>query len=183
VKHTVALMEDLLREAREMDARTLPGPSPRRAGQAQLLDLNDAIHHCVGLYSTVLQAASCLLTVYCDENLVGPWSRAAIYQILSNLIVNATKYAPGKPIEVHATRDAKAVIIIVADRGPGFSVEEQGRVFERFRRAPRAGAPEGFGLGLWIVQRAAERLGATVRLVSAPGEGALFLIEIPCEGR
>jgi signal transduction histidine kinase len=64
-------------------------------------------------------------------------------------------------------------------QGPGFSPQELGRVFERFRREPRAGRPDGYGLGLWIVRRTVERLGGTVRLISAPGEGALFLIELP----
>ena len=72
-------------------------------------------------------------------------------------------------------------MLAVSDQGPGFSIEEQKRVFERFQQEPRAGDRDGFGLGLWIVRRAVDRLKGTVRLMSTPGEGAMFVIEFPCE--
>jgi signal transduction histidine kinase len=54
-------------------------------------------------------------------------------------------------------------------------------VFERFQQEPRPGERDGFGLGLRIVRRAVDRLKGTIRLISAPGEGATFVIELPAD--
>jgi signal transduction histidine kinase len=182
VKQTVGLIEGLLREARE---RETPEIERRRVGttadEPEIVELRDVIHECVALHGAALHSASCSVTIRCDGALSGRWSRSALHQILSNLIVNATKYAPGKPIEVLVTRAGKTVVLAVSDQGPGFSIEEQKRVFERFQQEPRAGDRDGFGLGLWIVRRAVDRLKGTVRLMSTPGEGAMFVIEFPCE--
>jgi signal transduction histidine kinase len=174
VKQTVLLMEELLAQAR--DRNTLRATSSDADG---FFDLRDIVHDCVSLHSAALHAARCSVTIHCEGDLVGSWQRGALFQILSNLILNATKYAPGQPIQVHATRVEKTVVLGVSDCGPGFSVHEQARAFERFHREPRDGDQKGFGLGLWIVHRAVKRLGGTLRLITAPGEGALFLMELP----
>jgi signal transduction histidine kinase len=180
VKQTVGLIEGLLREARE---RETPEIERRRVGadEIAIVQLREAIHDCVSLHSTALQRAGCSVTVSCDAAIRGRWSPASIHQVLSNLIANAAKYAPGKPIDVIATRTTRTVVLAIADHGPGFSQEEQQRAFERFQQEPRPGEHDGFGLGLWIVRRAVDRLKGTIRLISAPGEGATFVIELPHE--
>jgi signal transduction histidine kinase len=149
--------------------------------EVAVVQLREAIHDCVSLHSAALQRAACSVTISCDAAIRGRWSPASIHQILSNLVINATKYAPGKPIDLIATRAAGMVVLAVADHGPGFSAEEQQRVFERFQQEPRPGERDGFGLGLWIVRRAVDRLKGTIRLISAPGEGATFVIELPAD--
>jgi len=175
VKQTVLLMEELLSEARDRNGShgSLGGVGIRTT------DLRDLIHECVAMHSATLHAARCPVTVRCDGAIPGIWPRGAIFQILSNLLVNATKYASGQPVQIHATRVGKTAILGVSDCGPGFSPEERAHVFDRFRREPRDGGGDGFGLGLWIVRRAVERLGGALRLITAPGEGALFLMELP----
>jgi signal transduction histidine kinase len=179
VKQTVGLIEGLLREARE---RETPEIERRRVGdEVAVVQLREAIHDCVSLHSAALQRSACSVTISCDAAIRGRWSPASIHQILSNLIINATKYAPGKPIDLIASRAAGTIVLAVADHGPGFSAEEQQRAFERFQQEPRAGERDGFGLGLWIVRRAVDRLRGTIRLISAPGEGATFVIELPAD--
>jgi signal transduction histidine kinase len=175
VKQTVLLMEELLAEARDRNLTHHASLS----GGSRVTDLRDLIHECVAMHGATLHAARCAVTVRCDGAIPGLWPRGAMFQILSNLLVNATKYAAGQPVQIHATRVGKTVILGVSDCGPGFSAEERAHVFDRFRREPRDGGGDGFGLGLWIVRRAVERLGGALRLVTAPGEGALFLIELP----
>jgi signal transduction histidine kinase len=162
VKQTVGLIEGLLREARE---RETPEIERRRVGldEIAVVQLREAIHDCVSLHSAALQRSGCSVTVSCDAAIRGRWSPASIHQILSNLVINATKYAPGKPIDLIAT------------------AEEQQRAFERFQQEPRPGDRDGYGLGLWIVRRAVDRLKGTIRLISAPGEGATFVIELPAD--
>jgi signal transduction histidine kinase len=174
VKQTVLLMDELLADARDRNLRY--GSKGHEGSSA---DLRDVIHDCVAMHSAALHAARCPVTVRCEGAITGNWPRGPLFQIISNLLVNATKYAPGQPIQVHATRVGRTIVLGVADCGPGFSTAEQEHVFDRFHQAPREGTQGGFGLGLWIVRRAVERLGGSLRLISAPGEGALFLIELP----
>ena len=106
VKQTVGLIEGLLREARE---RETPEIERRRVGldEVAVVQLREAIHDCVSLHSAALQRSGCSVTVSCDAAIRGRWSPASIHQILSNLVINATKYAPGKPIDLIATRAAR----------------------------------------------------------------------------
>jgi signal transduction histidine kinase len=176
VKETVLLVEKILTEARDSAIARRPADASDRH-----VDLREVIHTCVSMHGPALSAAGCSITVRCEGNLEGGWPRGALFQVLSNLISNATKYAPGHAVHVHAARCDRTIVLGVSDDGPGFSAREQARAFERFRREPRAGNQTGFGLGLWIARRAVERLGGTIRLVSAPGQGALFLIELPLD--
>ncbi|OYV72634.1 MAG: hypothetical protein B7Z72_04355 [Gemmatimonadetes bacterium 21-71-4] len=72
----------------------------------------------------------------------------------------------------------------VEDTGIGIPVEAQRTVFEEFRRAgtpvrPPGGGRVGAGLGLALARRTARLLGGDVLLVSEPGEGSSFRVELP----
>jgi signal transduction histidine kinase len=70
----------------------------------------------------------------------------------------------------------------VTDHGPGVSPEDVEVIFNRFARGSTDGAAAhraGAGLGLAIVRAIAEAHGGVVKLVSTPGEGATFGIELP----
>jgi two-component system OmpR family sensor kinase len=70
----------------------------------------------------------------------------------------------------------------VTDHGPGVPAGDREKIFGRFSRGSTDGAVghrAGAGLGLAIVRAIAEAHGGAVKLVSTPGEGATFGIEIP----
>jgi two-component system OmpR family sensor kinase len=73
------------------------------------------------------------------------------------------------------------VLLAVADEGPGMTEEDASRVFERFYRTDRARnrAAGGTGLGLSIVSALVAGHGGTVEVVTAPGKGATFRVELP----
>jgi len=74
-----------------------------------------------------------------------------------------------------------AVILEVADRGPGLTPDQAERVFERFYRADQARARQagGAGLGLAIVAALVVAHGGAVRVEPTPGGGATFRIALP----
>jgi signal transduction histidine kinase len=80
-------------------------------------------------------------------------------------------------VELAATESR--VILSVRDHGPGIASEEHDRIFEPFERASRDPRVRGAGLGLWIVRRLVEAHGGSVCVMSAPGSGAQFVIELP----
>jgi len=72
--------------------------------------------------------------------------------------------------------------IWVRDTGSGISVEDQPRIFQRFKRGSDAHRRyRGGGLGLAIVKTVAEAHGGRVELESRLGEGSMFTIVMPIE--
>ena len=106
--------------------------------------------------------------------------RDRIQQVLVNLLDNAVKYGDS-PVKVHASRTDGVVRICVADSGRGIALVDQTRVFEKFYRADPhlARSPGGTGLGLYISRELARRMGGTLDLISEPGAGATFVVELP----
>jgi two-component system, OmpR family, sensor kinase len=108
-------------------------------------------------------------------------------QVIGNLMTNALKHTPlGTPVNVRigsgALGDGRpAVILDVADEGPGMKPEQAHRVFERFYRADaaRTRVAGGSGLGLAIVASLVAAHGGTVSVQTAPGEGANFRVKLP----
>ena len=102
-----------------------------------------------------------------------------VLQILLNLIGNAIHYTTeNTTIVISAGRNGARAGVSVADRGPGLSTEQQGRVFQKFERLGRSG-DGGTGLGLYISRRLAHAMGGDLTVSSAPGEGATFTLEVP----
>ncbi|GAB3909297.1 hypothetical protein GCM10027612_85020 [Microbispora bryophytorum subsp. camponoti] len=73
----------------------------------------------------------------------------------------------------------------MADKGPGLTPEQAGRVFERFYRAdPSRRRPSGgSGLGLAIVESLVRAHGGEVGVETAPGAGAAFRVTLPSPPR
>ena len=66
------------------------------------------------------------------------------------------------------------------DKGPGLSAEKQAQLFEPFNRLGlERSAIEGHGIGLTLAKRLTELQGGEIGVISAPGEGATFWIELP----
>lgn len=103
----------------------------------------------------------------------------ALRRLILNLVVNARDAVAdeGGVITVAARRRGGQAVLEVADTGRGIDEEHRGRLFEPFFTLRRRG--RGSGLGLAVVYAIAAAHGGDVALVSAPGEGARFLVRLP----
>jgi signal transduction histidine kinase/DNA-binding response OmpR family regulator len=103
-------------------------------------------------------------------------------QILFNLAGNAVKFtdAGGVVLEM-APRPGGRLRFNVRDTGPGVAPDKQTAIFEEFAQADASIARRhgGAGLGLAIVKKLAQAMGGEVGLVSKPGIGANFWVELP----
>ncbi len=107
--------------------------------------------------------------------------RGKVRLILENLLSNAIKYSPrGGVINMRALADGEALILEVADSGPGVPPEERARIFEAFYtgRAP-AGRVPGTGIGLSVVNEFVNVHQGTVEIVDGEFVGAHFRIRMP----
>ncbi|ACB74247.1 hybrid sensor histidine kinase/response regulator [Opitutus terrae] len=106
--------------------------------------------------------------------------RAALEQVLDNLVSNALKFSPsGKTVRVVVgqTPDGRGEVR-VADEGPGFTEQDKQQIFRRYRRLsarPTGGEPST-GLGLSIVKKLMQDMRGDLRLESTPDHGATFLL-------
>ncbi len=97
-----------------------------------------------------------------------------VSRAVSNLVDNAAKWSPpGAEVEI-AVGDSR---VTVSDHGPGVDPADLPHIFDRFYRSPEARAMPGSGLGLAIVKQVADSHGGTVTAASAPGGGALFVMQ------
>ncbi len=105
---------------------------------------------------------------------------ALCMQLWTNLIGNAVKFSPkGGTVRVLLRdRDAR-IVVTVADEGEGMSSETQRHIFEKFYQGDTSHRSEGNGLGLALVKRIVAACGGSIAVESAPGEGAVFTLELP----
>ena len=107
-----------------------------------------------------------------------------VERILRNLVSNALRYTNDGSVLVSCRQRGDKVLLQVWDTGLGIRPEQQAMIFEEFYQVPNtdAVAPhqrKGLGLGLAIVKRLAALMGAPLRLVSTPGRGSVFTLELP----
>jgi signal transduction histidine kinase len=107
--------------------------------------------------------------------------------VLVNLVSNAVKFTPeGGSVIVRAyERSAQdAVILEVEDTGIGIARSDRERIFEPFRQADGDADSKGYGgvgLGLALVARLTDLLGAEVELDSDVGKGSTFRVIVPLD--
>ena len=142
------------------------------------VDLVEVVTDVMGRFDEEARRAGCDLRLDAPVPVTGQWDRLRLDQVVTNLLANAVKYGPGKPVDVRVEKRLDSARLTIRDRGIGISDTDQKRIFERFERAVSDRNYGGFGLGLWIVRRIIEAMGGSIHVESAPGEGATFAVEL-----
>ncbi|WP_304614079.1 hybrid sensor histidine kinase/response regulator [Paracoccus sp. (in: a-proteobacteria)] len=107
---------------------------------------------------------------------------ARLTQILMNLIGNAIKFTEGGRITVTIDRRQRGVVEFrVHDTGIGIAPEDHARIFQEFVTLDPSfrRMVEGTGLGLGIVRRLTRLMDGDIRVESAIGQGACFILTVP----
>lgn len=126
----------------------------------------------LGTRELVLDLPPTMDAVLVDEVAVG--------EVLTNLLENAVKHAPGASrITITARRRATALEIVVEDEGPGIADAALPHLFETFTGSPRSLRAGGVGLGLAVAKGMIEAHGGTIRADNRPQGGARFTITLP----
>ncbi len=133
-------------------------------------------------------------TIQCDPT--------RLRQVITNLVGNAIKFTEeGSVSIIAAMRDAdpenlfaehndpslvdatsdQVLRVDVVDTGIGMTADQQAKIFQSFVQADSTTTRKfgGTGLGLSISRRLAEAMGGTLNVLSKPGMGSTFRLEIP----
>lgn len=105
-----------------------------------------------------------------------------LYQLVSNLIINAIQYTPkGGQVNVTLERSHNFALISVQDTGIGIDEAEQKRIFERFYRinSDRSRNTGGSGLGLAIASMIVQAHKGSLQVQSQSGKGSTFTVRLP----
>ena len=105
-----------------------------------------------------------------------------INEIFRNLIGNAIKYRNTEAkaeniVDVNISIDEKGSNIVVTDNGIGIAEDKLPHVMEMFYRGSESS--DGSGIGLYIVQKAVEKIEGSLEIESKPNEGTKFKIWLP----
>ncbi len=106
----------------------------------------------------------------------------ALAALVRNLLENALRHVPdGGRVELIISREQAHAVVDVIDNGEGIPAERRAAVFARFHREA-SGRGEGYGLGLSIVQRAAQLHDASIELLDSPhGHGLRVCVRFPLQ--
>lgn len=104
--------------------------------------------------------------------------RAALNQILINLVANAIKYndKPQVSVEIQFAENEQFYCFAVKDNGPGIPKLHLEKIFNLFTNLGKADryGEKGTGIGLSTVKKLIERLGGTIEVESEIGTGSTF---------
>ena len=163
---------DTLLEVSRLDAGKLTAEVTSFA----LAEVLEPLRHQFG----VVAAARNLQLRFVDSGVRVTSDPQLLRRILQNFLSNALRYTRSGRVVCGVRRHGPRVRIEVWDTGAGIDVDQQGSIFDEFRRGKQASpwGEKGLGLGLAICERMARMLNHRLSVRSWPGRGSVFAIEV-----
>jgi heavy metal sensor kinase len=176
---------DQLQKTIEMLLFLARADAEARVTHLETIDLGSWLTNHLTSWSDQLRAAD-LRVVTPSAPVYAAIHPALFGQLVDNLVDNAFKYSPpGTPVTVKLGSDSQCLTVTVEDAGQGIAAEELTLVFEPFHRSPdaRGRGQAGVGLGLAVAKRIAQAHGGHIDVVSKPGNGSRFTVNLPTQSQ
>ena len=160
-----------------MIVRDLLEFSRSTSGTGDPMPIHETLTEVVHALAPAAEKGGVAIDIHCDAALL-PLKSSTLYQVVLNLAKNAVEASPsGGRVGISARCEADALVIEVADSGPGIPPEALARLFEPFFSLKANG--KGTGLGLVISRDLVEKQGGTISASNRPEGGAVFAVRIP----
>lgn len=175
ITRLIRLADDLVVLSRSTDTFKVESSTFDLAGAA----------HAAARRAEVLDPSRQISIALSSSRLLVQGDPARLDQILDNLLKNAISYSVrGTPIEISVREDRELGrgVVRVRDHGPGIPVADRERIFERFTRGSAADSVPGSGIGLFLSNELAARMGGHLFLEETSSAGSVFAIELPLAG-
>ncbi|MEO3387825.1 HAMP domain-containing sensor histidine kinase [Mesorhizobium sp. CAU 1741] len=164
---TISESDQLIRtfNAILMISRLEAGYSAEQTGP---VDLAEIVADVVDLYEPAAEDVGVALKSVTAGETTLQANRELVAQALSNIVDNAIKYSAGSvdapKVVVSLRPEAGAVVLEIADNGPGIPEEDRDRATERFVRLEQSRSQPGSGLGLSLAKAVMEFHGGRLEL-------------------
>jgi signal transduction histidine kinase len=156
--------------------------TPKEVRTIASIDLNSVVASTVSALTPLATSSGVGLEAdTVDDMLEVRGDATGIRQIIYNLVSNALKFTPQDGY-VHVATGLLpdgSPYFVVRDTGEGMSEDEIVQAFYAEATGPRRGG--GYGIGLPMVRRLAEVMGATIDVDSTPGKGTVVLVSFPID--
>ncbi len=178
-EHLLTLINDVLEMAKIESGRVQLEHAPLDLGYLvrEVTDMMQLRAREKGLQMLIDQSSEFPRYIRGDE--------ARLRQILINLVGNAVKFTQQGGVTVRFGMmphvSPQRLLIEVEDSGPGINEADQQHIFEPFVQVGEPSAQKGTGLGLTITRQFVQLMGGEISVVSTPGAGSLFRVELPVE--
>ncbi len=143
------------------------------------VNLCELVKETVNSFEIQLNKLGCACKISAPDQVMIVCDLFRIEQVLINLLSNAMKYGPGKPVEIQISADEEWAELRIKDHGIGIAPEDHKRIFQRFERATPPTNYGGLGLGLYITCEIIKQHQGSIHIESSLGSGATFIVRIP----
>ena len=154
------------------------GQDPAQCESVSMHELWDEL---AGQFAVVARDGGVRLRWEASGTPVAYTDRRKLKIVVKNLIGNALKFTTEGEVHASVRGTDERCIVMVRDTGAGIAPEHLNGIFEMFRQVDNSDRRShgGVGLGLYIVRRLVEQLGATLEVRSTVGVGTTFTVSLP----
>ena len=146
-----------------------------KAPEKQPVELSQAAEKCILQLESLAYDKGVALEADIPEGITVLGEATLIEQIIGGLIDNAIKYEPeGGRVDITLVRSRKKAHLTVHNQGSFIAESDLAHIFERFYRGDKARTEGGHGLGLPILKKRAELIGADIAVKSSEAGGTSF---------
>lgn len=164
------------------DLSTLSRAERGVADNAEEIDVKELAHKLHDKYFEEAKNKSLHLDLDLSAKLGSVYvSRLYLEEILQNLITNSLKYTKKGSVKIIFKQKNDQIDFSIKDTGIGISKTDQANIFKKFYRSEdyRTRETGGTGLGLYIVDKLAHKMGVKIKLISRLNFGSTFSFSLP----
>jgi PAS domain S-box-containing protein len=179
---TIDLVQSNLNRAADLLQNFKQVAADQSGGHARVFELDDYLDDVIRSLSPRLRNTGYKLNKRCEPDLFLNCDPGALYQIISNLVMNSLTHGFDGLLVGEITLNVRSegghAILEYSDDGTGMKREQLARLYEPFFTTKRGRG--GTGLGMHIVyNNVTQVLGGTISCSSRPGKGIRFVLDVP----
>jgi signal transduction histidine kinase len=164
------LVSNILKLNKLENQEILPEASP--------YELGEQLRRCALAFEELWERKNIHFDADLDEVMVR-YDESMLEIVWNNLIANAVKFTPpGGSITLTLRNSGDFAEVRITDSGCGMDAETKKRIFDKFYQGDSSHSQEGNGLGLALVKKVIEIIGAGIEVESRAGEGAVFTVRL-----
>jgi signal transduction histidine kinase len=136
-------------------------------------NLSEQLRECVLIYESVIENKNITLDIDIADDIFVVGDSELLSIVWNNLLANAIKFTKDK-----ITISLQDNIIMVADNGIGINKADGKHIFDKFYQADKTHSGSGNGLGLSLVKKVIDIVGASIYVESEPAKGSKFVVKL-----